>query len=230
MHGIIFQVKICRLYVPEDTEMTSIGLDEDLEAGIMALERISASCSPLTVSSYHKSTDPDGLDDPEVSPGLVASTIVNVLKLVLASNEVLPLVHSLIDGLGDECPASARGVSLVLTAILEVRGHEVKVTTSLLPKLHAMLASGAMQEDTRSQTLMAVRILTSHNKIEVVEAFLNEQQKLPFDRPLVSFFLHFPTVFIFYTPFRYEFYGPVATIQLLQFMGQYFRPYFVHRP
>ena len=67
------------------------------------------------------------LESSGVSPSLVCKTITQVLRLELTKDEVLPLLHSLIDGLTDEVTTSAKGASLVLCSLLETRGYEEDV-------------------------------------------------------------------------------------------------------
>ena len=70
---------------------------------------------------------PELLESSGVSPSLVCKTITQVLRLELTKEEVLPLLHSLIDGLTDEVTTSAKGASLVLCSLLETRGYEEDV-------------------------------------------------------------------------------------------------------
>ena len=55
-----------------------------------------------------------------------------MLRLELTKEEVLPLLHSLIDGLTDEVVTSAKGASLVLCSLLETRGFEEDVAGIIL--------------------------------------------------------------------------------------------------
>ena len=65
------------------------GISEESEHALLALERISASCSPLTMSTFG-SLD---VSEPGVSPALIGKTITNVLRLEMASEDILPLIH-----------------------------------------------------------------------------------------------------------------------------------------
>ena len=76
---------------------------------------------------------PELLESSGVSPSLVCKTITQVLRLELTKEEVLPLLHSLIDGLTDEVVTSAKGASLVLCSLLETRGFEEDVAGIILP-------------------------------------------------------------------------------------------------
>ncbi len=88
----------------------------------VALDRISASCSPLTMSTFGglifasksstmsdlattgstSATEAEEVD--LVSRDLVAKTVSNVLRLEMKSDEMLPLLHSLVEALSDEVP------------------------------------------------------------------------------------------------------------------------------
>ena len=61
---------------------------------------------------------------PGVSPALISKTVTNVLRLEMANEEMLPLLHSLIDGLTDEIVQSGKGSSLILCSLLETRARE----------------------------------------------------------------------------------------------------------
>ena len=61
---------------------------------------------------------------PGVSPALISKTVTNVLRLEMANEEMLPLLHSLIDGLTDEIVQSGKGSSLILCSLLETRAGE----------------------------------------------------------------------------------------------------------
>ena len=64
---------------------------------------------------------------PGVSPALISKTVTNVLRLEMANDEMLPLLHSLIDGLTDEIVQSGKGSSLILCSLLETRAGEGKI-------------------------------------------------------------------------------------------------------
>ena len=107
-------------------------MSEESAEAILALERISASCSPMSMSAFGTlSTNLELMDDASgVSPSLVCKTVSQVLRLELSNDELLPLLHSLIDGLTDEVATSAKGASLVLCSLLETRGYEEDVAGS----------------------------------------------------------------------------------------------------
>ena len=160
----------------------------------MALERISATCSPLTMSTYggQLSTSFDLLEQ-GVSPALISKTVTNVLRLEMGHDEILPLLHSLIDGLSEEISSSARGSSLILCSMLETRGQEEEVmgqSTILVGKIHGKLLLNLESDETRGRALMAVRILASHNAVAVIDSLLAEHL-LPFDDAVVSRSLFF---------------------------------------
>ena len=90
----------------------------------MALERISASCSPLTMSTFGNSLD---LIEPGVSPALISKTVTNILRLEMSKDEMLPLLHSLIDGLNDDVGNAGKGSSFILSSLLDIRGREIEV-------------------------------------------------------------------------------------------------------
>ena len=69
----------------------------------------------------------DIVTEPGVSPALIGKTITNVLRLELSSEDILPLIHSLIEGLSDEIINSAKGSSMILCSILEHRGDQEHV-------------------------------------------------------------------------------------------------------
>ena len=72
-------------------------MSEDSENALLGLERISASCSPMTMSTFGTlSSNLELLENSGVSPSLVCKTVTQVLRLELAKDEVLPLLHSLI--------------------------------------------------------------------------------------------------------------------------------------
>ena len=126
MHGGIFQIKISNQF---QNHINNEGMSEESVEAILGLERISASCSPLSMSTFGTlSTNLELMDDASgVSPSLVCKTVSQVLRLELSKDELLPLLHSLIDGLTDEVATSAKGASLVLCSLLETRGYEEDV-------------------------------------------------------------------------------------------------------
>jgi hypothetical protein len=170
------------------------GTTEEGEEALMALGRISASCSPLTMSTFgmlaSKSASSDDLAEPGVNPALVSKTVANVLRLEIQSEEMLPLLHSLVDGLTDEIGPGARGASLILCSLLESRGHEDDIAgqaTTFVSKLHGkllILDQNKSSEETRGRGLMAVRILAGHNAVPVIDSLLNDHP-IPFDDALV---------------------------------------------
>ena len=113
--------------------------------------------------------------EPGVSPALIGKTITNVLRLELSSEDILPLVHSLIEGLSDEIINSAKGSSMILCSILEHRGDQEHVSGQsvlLVQKLHEKLLQ-LPSEETKVRALMAVRILASHNAMAVIDSLLD---------------------------------------------------------
>ena len=114
--------------------------------------------------------------EPGVSPALIGKTITNVLRLELSSEDILPLVHSLIEGLSDEIINSAKGSSMILCSILEHRGDQEHVngqSVILVQKLHEKLLQ-LPSEETKVRALMAVRILASHNAMAVIDSFFHQ--------------------------------------------------------
>ena len=71
---------------------------------------------------------------PGVSPALISKTVTNMLRLEMANDEMLPLLHSLIDGLTDEIVQSGKGSSLILCSLLETRAGEGKIVRDLKPQ------------------------------------------------------------------------------------------------
>ena len=126
------------------------GTSEESDQALMALERISASCSPINMSgsifgaltSASSSLAAGGTFDllePGVSPALISKTVTNILRLEMTQDEILPLLHSLIDGLNDEVAASGKGCSLILCSLLENRGK-------LISKENVQHISDALKE------------------------------------------------------------------------------------
>ena len=131
------------------------------------------------------------LGEPGVSPALIGKTITNVLRLEMASEDVLPLVHSLIEGLSDEISHSAKGSSLILCSLLEHRGDQEHVngqSVMLVQKLHEKLLQlpSSSSEETKARALMAVRILASHNAMAVIDSLLDFSLEDSDDEALVS--------------------------------------------
>ena len=71
---------------------------------------MASSCSPLHAASHPVTTND------------VTVIVSDVLRRLLASGHLRPLVTALIDGVGDEF--GSRGTGLVLAALLESRGSE----------------------------------------------------------------------------------------------------------
>ena len=131
----------------------------------------------------------DIVTEPGVSPALIGKTITNVLRLELSSEDILPLIHSLIEGLSDEIINSAKGSSMILCSILEHRGDQEHVngqSVLLVQKLHEKLLQ-LSSEETKVRVLMAVRILASHNAMAVIDSLLDFAPVK--DEALVSLFL-----------------------------------------
>lgn len=64
-----------------------------------------------------------------VSPALISKTVTNILRLEMSSDEMLPLLHSLIDGLSDDVSNAGNGASLILCSLLEHRGREEDIVS-----------------------------------------------------------------------------------------------------
>ena len=138
------QVRISKQYRSRfsDEKVSDYDDDESREQALLALERISASCSPLTMSGSAFGTLPTmasggggSLDlmelQPGVSPALICQTVSNVLRLELGNDDMmLPLLHSLIDGLTDEILQSGKGSSLILCSLLETTSGQGKGSKS----------------------------------------------------------------------------------------------------
>ena len=160
-------------------------LSEESEEALVALERISASCSPMTMTS---SMVLDLLDPSGISPVLISKTVSNVLRLEMGNGELLPLLHSVIDGLADEVVNSAKGASLVLCSLLETRGRESKDVAKhcslLVSKLHGKLIALERNVEVQDRTVLALRVLATHNVAAVIGTLLADY-RLPFDSCMV---------------------------------------------
>ena len=107
----------------------------------------------------------------------------------MSSEDILPLIHSLIEGLSDEIINSAKGSSMILCSILEHRGDQEHVngqSVLLVQKLHEKLLQ-LSSEETKVRVLIAVRILASHNAMAVIDSLLDFAPMK--DEALVSLFL-----------------------------------------
>ena len=152
----------------------------EMDDAMASLKKIQTACKPMT-SSIMKGTDGDNHTD-AVSPDIISQIIADVLRLALSEDQILPLIHSLIEGLLDEIVASARGTSLILGSLLESRGGEEDIkaqATVLVGKLHAKLLL-LDNDETEQRTLTAVRVMASFNPKAVVTSLL-AAHPLPYD-------------------------------------------------
>ena len=152
---------------------------QDIESQpLCELRRLSASCYSPMATSQSGSDDETG----SVSCPVIANVASTILIQDVDPEQLLPLVHSLVEGLLDVVSVSANGSSLILCSLLETRGHEEEAkaqATVLVGKLYSKLLH-IENEDTFKKVLQAVRIVTSHCPKPVVTSLLADH-RLPLD-------------------------------------------------
>ena len=167
-----------------EEEPTTTQLNE-IDDAMSSLRKIQSSCGPMT-ASIMKGVNGDDLIE-AVSPDIVSQIVADVLRLTLNEDQLLPLIHGLIEGLLDEVAGSARGTSLILGSLLESRGEEEDIkaqATVLVGKLHAKrLLLDSLE--TKERTLAAIRIIAMYNPKAVVTSLLADHP-LPFDEAMIS--------------------------------------------
>ena len=156
-----------------------------MEDAMTSLQKIQTACKPMTASIMKGVSKNDQLE--AVSPDIVAQILADVLRLTLNEDELLPLIHGLIEGLLDEVTVSARGTSLILESLLESRGGEEDIkaqATVLVGKLHAKLLL-LENEEIKQRTLSAIRVIAGYNPKAVVTSILADHQ-LPYDEAMIG--------------------------------------------
>ena len=157
----------------------------EMECALDSLKKIQNTCKPMTSSIMNGVNGNNQLE--AVSPDIVSQILSDVLRLTLSEDQLLPLIHGLIEGLQDEVAVSARGTSLILGSLLESRGDEEDIkaqTTVLVGKLHTKLLL-LQNEETKQRTLTAIRVIAAFNPKAVVTSLLADHQ-LPYDEAMIS--------------------------------------------
>ena len=130
----------CKSDSSERNHVSTESGTKELEGALGSLKKIQKACKPMTSSIMNGVNGNNQLE--AISSDIVSQILSDVLRLALSEDQLLPLIHGLIDGLQDEVPVSARGASLILGSLLEARGDEEDIkaqTTVLIGKLHTCL-------------------------------------------------------------------------------------------
>ncbi|ELT91566.1 hypothetical protein CAPTEDRAFT_173785 [Capitella teleta] len=119
--------------------------------------------------------------DVEDSAGLfeVISQLAEVLRQKLSSDQLMPFLQVLMEGLVDAEPFCSSGACVVMKSFMESRGAELHSQVATLQTgLHAKL-SVITHPQTRTGTLRAVRALGKHHMLTMLEHLM--QRTLPLD-------------------------------------------------
>ncbi|XP_019641769.1 PREDICTED: maestro heat-like repeat-containing protein family member 1 isoform X1 [Branchiostoma belcheri] len=122
-------------------------------------------------------------DDPQVLFSVV-SDLAKVLVKKVPTDQLLPFLDRLLQGLIDVHPHASSGACVVLNSMVKTRGSSLhQQVRDVVDALHVKLGEITV-EQTKKGTLRTVRTMATHHLVGVANALLNKP--LPFDENLVE--------------------------------------------
>ncbi|CAH1269548.1 MROH1 [Branchiostoma lanceolatum] len=122
-------------------------------------------------------------DDPQVLFSVV-SDLAKVLVKKVPTDQLLPFLDRLLQGLIDVHPHASSGACVVLNSMVKTRGSSLhQQVRDVIDALHVKLGEITV-EQTKKGTLRTVRTMATHHLVGVANALLNKP--LPFDENLVE--------------------------------------------
>eukprot|EP00058_Branchiostoma_floridae_P019456 XP_002604946.1 hypothetical protein BRAFLDRAFT_77203 [Branchiostoma floridae] len=122
-------------------------------------------------------------DDPQVLFSVVSDLAKVLVKKVL-TDQLLPFLDLVLQGLIDVHPHASSGACVVLNSMVKTRGSSLhQQVRDVIDALHVKLGEITV-EQTKKGTLRTVRTMATHHLVGVANALLNKP--LPFDENLVE--------------------------------------------